>query len=294
MRRLRQWFFAVVLVALVAALVVRREDLAAALDELGRLDGAWVVTLVALIAAGIVVDGIYTRSVTPHLSIARAVMVQQAATASNNTVIGSGPVATGLRIAMMRSWGVSDTSIGVGILALNVIAAYRLWLIALATAVAGLNGADGDVLDRRVYVVVVALATVVLSGSTVLWWVLLRHAVIATRIAEWVQRAWSRLRRRVTRLPDIDMIAFTARSHDETLDLLRLHRWRILIAVVADQAITIVKPLAVLYDLLSAEGAASTIDLGSYLSQVASTVMKAHAVEGIRLDLKVDAVCCDF
>lgn len=50
-----------------------------------------------------------------------------------------------------------------------------------------------------------------------------------------------------------------------------------------------VSSLAVLYDLLSAEGAASTIDLGSYLSQVASSVMKAHAVEGIRLDLKVDA-----
>lgn len=32
-----------------------------------------------------------------------------------------------------------------------------------------------------------------------------------------------------------------------------------------------------------------SIDLGIYLSQIASSIMQARAVEGIRLDLKVDA-----
>lgn len=49
-----------------------------------------------------------------------------------------------------------------------------------------------------------------------------------------------------------------------------------------------VQALALLYDLLAGEGADNGIDLGVYLSQVASSVMQAHAVEGIRLDLKVD------
>ena len=49
-----------------------------------------------------------------------------------------------------------------------------------------------------------------------------------------------------------------------------------------------INSLALLYDLLSGEGADDGIDLGVYLSQVASSVMQAHAVEGIRLDLKVD------
>ncbi len=49
-----------------------------------------------------------------------------------------------------------------------------------------------------------------------------------------------------------------------------------------------VNSLALLYDLLSGEGAGDAIDLGVYLSKVASSVMEAHAVEGIRLDLKVD------
>jgi two-component sensor histidine kinase len=49
-----------------------------------------------------------------------------------------------------------------------------------------------------------------------------------------------------------------------------------------------IEALAVLYRALAEEGAAESIDLGIYLSEVASAVMRAHAVEGIRLDLKVD------
>lgn len=49
-----------------------------------------------------------------------------------------------------------------------------------------------------------------------------------------------------------------------------------------------VEALGLLYQTLSDEGQAAEVDLGVYLSQVASAVMKAHAVEGIRLELKVD------
>jgi two-component sensor histidine kinase len=49
-----------------------------------------------------------------------------------------------------------------------------------------------------------------------------------------------------------------------------------------------ISSLAILYDLLSADGVNEAIDLGVYLSQVASSVMQAHATEGIRLNLKVD------
>lgn len=46
--------------------------------------------------------------------------------------------------------------------------------------------------------------------------------------------------------------------------------------------------LALLYRSLSDEGVSESVDLGIYLSEIASSVMRAHAVEGIRLDLKVD------
>jgi two-component sensor histidine kinase len=46
--------------------------------------------------------------------------------------------------------------------------------------------------------------------------------------------------------------------------------------------------LAVLYDSLSKENANDAVDLGAYLGQIATSIMQAHAVEGIRLDLKLD------
>jgi PAS domain S-box-containing protein len=49
-----------------------------------------------------------------------------------------------------------------------------------------------------------------------------------------------------------------------------------------------VQALAILYDAMSADHGGDGIDLGVYLSQIASAVMRAHGIEGIRLDLKVD------
>jgi PAS domain S-box-containing protein len=49
-----------------------------------------------------------------------------------------------------------------------------------------------------------------------------------------------------------------------------------------------VSALALLYRSLSPDRPGESVDLGIYLSQIATAVMQAHAVEGIRLDLKVD------
>jgi two-component sensor histidine kinase len=49
-----------------------------------------------------------------------------------------------------------------------------------------------------------------------------------------------------------------------------------------------VEALGLLYRSLSEEAQAETVDLGVYLSEIASAVMRAHAVEGIHLNLQVD------
>ncbi len=49
-----------------------------------------------------------------------------------------------------------------------------------------------------------------------------------------------------------------------------------------------INALAVLYEALARENANNNVDLGVYLGQIASAVMQAHAVEGIRLDMKLD------
>ncbi len=49
-----------------------------------------------------------------------------------------------------------------------------------------------------------------------------------------------------------------------------------------------IEAIKLLYDLLSGHGGDGEIDLGVYLGEIASAVLRSYAVEGIRLDLKVD------
>jgi PAS domain S-box-containing protein len=50
-----------------------------------------------------------------------------------------------------------------------------------------------------------------------------------------------------------------------------------------------IEALKILYTLLDTSNEAGEVDLGVYLSDVAAAVLHAHAVEGVRLELKVDA-----
>jgi PAS domain S-box-containing protein len=50
-----------------------------------------------------------------------------------------------------------------------------------------------------------------------------------------------------------------------------------------------IEALQLLYNSLGEDRLGQEVDLGAYLSQIASAVMRAHATEGVRLDLKVDA-----
>jgi two-component sensor histidine kinase len=49
-----------------------------------------------------------------------------------------------------------------------------------------------------------------------------------------------------------------------------------------------VEALGLLYRALSEAGDADAVDLGIYLSEIATAVMRAHAPEGVRLDMQVD------
>src|SRR6185503_4214177 len=50
-----------------------------------------------------------------------------------------------------------------------------------------------------------------------------------------------------------------------------------------------IESLQLLYKSLAEDSQNQEVDLGTYVSQIAASVMGTHAVEGIRLDLKVDA-----
>lgn len=50
-----------------------------------------------------------------------------------------------------------------------------------------------------------------------------------------------------------------------------------------------IESIQLIYKMLSDHGSGDDVDLGVYLGDIVSSVMHAHAIEGIRLDLKVDA-----
>jgi PAS domain S-box-containing protein len=50
-----------------------------------------------------------------------------------------------------------------------------------------------------------------------------------------------------------------------------------------------IESIQLVYKMLSDQGKGDQVDLGVYLGDIVSSVMHAHAVEGIRLDLKVDS-----
>lgn len=51
-----------------------------------------------------------------------------------------------------------------------------------------------------------------------------------------------------------------------------------------------IEALQYLYNALSSTKPGATVDLGHYIGQIATAVMRAHAVQGIRLDAKVETV----
>jgi PAS domain S-box-containing protein len=56
-----------------------------------------------------------------------------------------------------------------------------------------------------------------------------------------------------------------------------------------DRIASRIQALSILYDALAADVKTHEVDLGEYLSAIASAAMRSHAKEGIRLDLKVES-----
>ena len=242
-RRARWVLTAIVVAAMAAGIATHRAELGRAVHQLRGLSTAWFAVLAAAAVLAIVADGAFASTLTPGLSVRRATMVQQAATAANNTIVGSGPMATALRIAMLRTWRVPDRTIGVTIVAFNLMASYAVWIVGLGAAVLGASGIGGDVVDPRIHTAVIVVACVVLAASTALWWALLRHPAIARWLARRAQVPVDAVRRRIRRLPAVDLVEVAERARVDGRQLARAHGARIVVAAVAEQAVNVALPV---------------------------------------------------
>lgn len=245
MARWRAWLAAVVFTAIVVALLRHRREVGSAVRDIASLSAGWTLALLVLTGAGILASGIATRSVTPGLSVLDGIMVHQATTGANNTVIGSGPVNLGLRVAMLRSRGIGPSTIALTVILLNVLAAYTTWLIAFLVAILGLSGSARGVIDHRVFVAGAALAATLLLGSTLWWWVVLRFPALSRRLAHLAQPVARRLHRRRPRLPVVDLPSMTETLRMQARRLIRRRGMAIVMATSVQQVLVILTPVAV-------------------------------------------------
>jgi putative heme transporter len=242
----RKWATFAVVVLFVAAILLRRQDLADAWQQIRGLTAGSVLQLLLIAAIGIAAEGWFTQSASPEMSLRHATMVQQAATAMNNTIVGSGPISTGLRIAMMRSWAVPDLSIGVSIVAMNVAAAFRVWLLAAATAIVGLASGRDDVVRPAIFVVVLIAAVIVIGCSTALWTVLLTSRRLAAWLARRAQRVLDAAHRRFHWIPTRSLHTLADDSRLSGRRLVRIRGVRIAATGALSQVVAVVQFVVVI------------------------------------------------
>lgn len=231
--------------ALIVATVVHRHDLAAAASRIANLSPAWL-TLLGITAAATVVSAGWAVSAThPGLTLGRSITVHQATIAASNTVVASGPVSFALRISMLRSWRLSDSAIAVCVVTSNVVASFRLWIMALTVAIIGTTGTATEVLDRWVFMTVAVVAVMVLTLSGLWWWFVIRHPQIARWCTTRAQRVLVRLRKRFRRIPDIDLAQAVETFRRDVTTLVRDRRRRILTSSTLEMMVLLGTPVLV-------------------------------------------------
>jgi uncharacterized membrane protein YbhN (UPF0104 family) len=236
----------VLVVSIAVAVYVHRHELHAALRNMRALSSGWVLVLLAVFALGMVAQSLVLQAVTPGLTLRQSWVVQESATAATHTIIGSGPVSTGVRIAMLRRWQIADRAVGISIVAQNVIAAFAVWTVALLTALVGAGGATKNFIDHRVFLGVSIAAVVMLTGSLLFWWLLLSHPGPIRWMAQRLQRLFQFAHRRWPRVPTPDVSAIAERGRTDARLLLRKRGRRIALATIFDQTMTVAKPVIVI------------------------------------------------
>jgi putative heme transporter len=218
-------------VSLVALIAAKRHDLARSWHELHTVSMIGLATLLGATSVQILTRALLLRSTLPYLQVRRAILVSEASVASQNAVVGGGLMASGLRVSMLRSWGVPGESIGLSIVASSVFAGYATWILALVCSFAAiLRGMPGPLPGT-----VTAVATVVLLVGTATGWIMLNRAAPSDFVARMFDRALARAHRRVKRIPILNLRDRVAATREAALTLLRERGLRVLILSIASQ-----------------------------------------------------------
>lgn len=245
MRSWRTVLAALVGLALGAAILLHRDELASAVDSVTELSPGGILSLVLLTAVTIFVAGWSVATVHPGLSVRRSIAVHQSTVAASNTVVASGPISLALRISMLRSWQMSHALISTCIVVSNVMSSFRLWIMTLVVASIGLTGTAPELLDTWVFAGVVVIAILVMGLSATWWWLVVRHEHLASWCARRAQGMVDRMRRRWRRLPEVDLVEAVEGFRTTVAAMARDRGRHILAASVAEMVVVMMTPVVV-------------------------------------------------
>ena len=175
-KRLSAVFFVVV----GGALVMNRDALLAAVTQVRGLSIGALGGLGALVLLHKLCHVTMQSASVPDVSFGRVAMATEAYVGASNSMIGGAGIGTGVRAAMLRSWGVAPTDIAVSVVATGLAPSFAMWGIALAHTlpIAVLGHAN------KVHSITVAASVIALVGPGLFWWLALR----SPEVLAWVAR----------------------------------------------------------------------------------------------------------
>jgi uncharacterized membrane protein YbhN (UPF0104 family) len=174
------------------------------------------------------------RACVDGVSFRRMAVAVEAHTGASHSVIGGSGVGTGLRVAMLRSWGVDPASVTAAILLTSLVPTLAMWAIAMAHTMPLL--AAGQATQVEAFVAVLStgvLAVMVVGGARLL------HGDAAPRIAHRiVERTRGVLGARISNaLPSGDVRSGVGLLQHRTLRVLRSNGPFLVLASIGSQLV---------------------------------------------------------
>jgi putative heme transporter len=190
--RSRSIVFTVFVIAFLAvAATFHRATMVEAAHQLRTLSVGSLLVILAAVALHRIFQAALTSATTGNLSLSRSFISNEAYAACNNATVGGGAVGTGVRVAMMRDWGLTGEEIATSITAISVFPAIALWFVAMLGGIWMWTSG----LAQPIHLLVIAVGFSLSIGPVVFWSIVLRSPRWVNFLARYMGRSMAFVRR---------------------------------------------------------------------------------------------------
>ena len=194
--------------------IVNRTRVSSVAQSIGAMRLGALAVLSGLIAVHRSVNALMHRASVDGVSFPQMIVATEAHVGACHTIIGGAGIGTGLRIAMLRSWGVDPIGVSVAVILTSIVPSFAMWVIAGAQTIPLMVVGEAGLIERSV--AIASVAAVGASLSVVAWVLISDRAPLAghrvyVRIFEVLHRSTPRLGRAIQgRLPGNPLLAAQA------------------------------------------------------------------------------------